>query len=91
MKKYAAAFAVLCAGCASQTGVIDTGSGTYMAAKQAATGFPGLGNLKAELVQEAMAHCKARGKDLQLTNTTETQPPYILGNYPRVEIQFSCK
>jgi hypothetical protein len=40
------------AGVASQTGVVPNGQGGYLIAKQAATGFPGLGNLKAEAMGE---------------------------------------
>lgn len=78
------------AGCASNTGVVSGGQGSYSLAKQAATGFPGLGNLKAEAVSEGNQYCLAQGQDFALTNATETQPPYILGNYPRAEIEFRC-
>jgi hypothetical protein len=78
------------AGCASQTGVVPNGAGGYMIAKQQATGFPGLGNLKAEAMQEASDYCVSRGREFVLTNETETQPPYVLGNYPRAEIVFQC-
>jgi len=27
---------------------------------------------------------------MQTINTYETNPPYVFGNYPRVEIQFMC-
>lgn len=84
------AFSVFAAGCASHTGVVSVGKDTYMIAKQQGTGFPGLGNMKAELIQEAAAYCSAQNKQSQLLSTQETQPPYILGNYPRSEIQFSC-
>ena len=66
------------------------GKDTYMIAKQQATGFPGLGNMKAEIIGEASRHCVGLGKELQVVSTQETQPPYILGNYPRSEIQFMC-
>jgi len=81
---------VLVAGCASQTGVVPNGQGGYMIAKQAATGFPGLGNLKAEALQEANQYCVSKGAELFITNSKETQPPYVLGNYPRAEIEFRC-
>jgi hypothetical protein len=77
-------------GCASHTGVVAMGNGTYMIAKQQATGFPGLGNMKAEIINEANAHCASIGKQMRLLEVKETQPPYILGNYPRSEIQFTC-
>ena len=61
-----------------------------MISKQAATGFPGPGTLKADVMQEAAAYCGGQGRDFVLTNVTETQPPYLLGNYPRAEINFRC-
>ena len=66
------------------------GKDTYMIAKQQATGFPGLGNMKAEIIAEGVQYCADLGKEFQLISTQETQPPYILGNYPRSEIQFMC-
>lgn len=90
------AFAVcflLMASCAANTGVVPNGSGSYVVAKQAATGFPGLGNLKAEALEEANHYCASlpgSGHHLFVTRSTETQPPYVLGNYPRAEIEFRC-
>ena len=76
--------------CASHTGVVSMGKDTYMISKQQATGFPGLGNMKAEIIAEGSRHCAALGKEFQIVSTQETQPPYVLGNYPRSEIQFMC-
>jgi len=92
MKKATGIAVVLVAltACASHTGVVSMGRDTYMIAKQQATGFPGLGNMKAEIIGEASTHCAGLGKELQVVSTQETQPPYILGNYPRSEIQFMC-
>ncbi len=81
---------LLMSACASHTGVVSMGQDTFMIAKQQATGFPGLGNMKAEIIAEAAQHCAALGKELQIVSTQETQPPYVLGNYPRSEIQFMC-
>jgi hypothetical protein len=76
--------------CASHTGVVALGNDRFMLAKQQATGFPGLGNMKAEIIQEGTQHCASLGKQFELVSAQETQPPYILGNYPRSEIQFRC-
>jgi hypothetical protein len=81
---------LMVAGCASQTGVVPNGQGGYLIAKQAATGLPGLGNLKAEAMVEANQYCQSQGREFLLTSETETQPPYLLGNYPRAEIGFQC-
>lgn len=81
---------ILFNGCASHTGVIPVGSDTYMIAKQQATGFPGLGNLRSEIINEGTQFCLRQEKDFKLVGVEETQPPYILGNYPRSEIHFKC-
>ena len=77
-------------GCASHTGVVSMGKDTFMIAKQQATGFPGLGNMKAEIIVEGSSYCRAQNKEFQIISTNESQPPYILGNYPRSEISFMC-
>lgn len=86
-----AALFLAIAACASHSGVVPTGQGGYMISKQAATGFPGLGNMKAEALQEAGAYCSGQGRGLVVTNASETQPPYAVGNYPRVEVHFRCE
>lgn len=90
MKPYAIALITLLAGCASHSGIVPMSQGKFMITKQAATGFPGIGNLKAEVMQEAVSFCGAMDKDMSQVAYEETKPPYILGNYPRVELQFSC-
>lgn len=79
------------AACASNSGVVATGTDTYMVSRQAATGFSGLGKLKAEALREAGDFCQERGKTVELLKSTESEPPYVLGNYPRVEIEFTCR
>lgn len=83
-------FVSIVTGCASHTGVVPNGQGGYLIAKQAATGFPGLGNLKGEAMEEASQYCASQGREFVLTTVKETQPPYMLGNYPRAEIEFKC-
>lgn len=78
-------------GCASSTtGVISMGRDTYMISKEQGSGFSGLGSMKGEIITEAVQFCTKQGKEFQLTASKETQPPYILGNYPRSEIEFKC-
>ena len=76
--------------CAASSGVVPMGQGNFMVSKQAATGFPGLGTLKAEVIQEASTYCAGQGKALKVNSTEESRPPFVLGNYPRSEVQFSC-
>lgn len=82
--------AVILAGCASNSGITPNGRGGYLIDKQAATGFPGLGNLKADAMTEADAYCRGQGRQFALVSAKETAPPYVMGNYPRTEIEFNC-
>lgn len=90
MKPLFFASVLLLAGCASNSGVVPMGSDTFMLSRQAATGFSGAASLKAEALQEANQHCQAQKKELLVVSTNEAQPPFILGNYPRAEVQFKC-
>jgi hypothetical protein len=78
------------AGCAAHSGVVPIGQDTYMVSRQAATGFSGTGTLKAEAFREANDFCAGQGKAFQVVSTSESQPPYLLGNFPRAEVQFMC-
>lgn len=84
----AALFAVQ--GCAVNSGIVPAGEGVLFVSRQAATGFAGLGNLKSDALKEAMAHCGAQGRGLEVLGVKESQPPYILSNFPRVEVTFRC-
>ena len=77
-------------GCASNPGVASLGGDQYMISRQAASGFHGLGPLKVEAMREAGAHCVAIGKELNDATSSDSQPPYILGNFPRTEVIFTC-
>ena len=90
MKKLSIVVALLFTGCASNSGVVPIGKDTFMVSRQAATGFSGSGTLKAEAFQEASEYCQNIGKSLQVVNTYEAAPPYILANFPKAEIQFMC-
>jgi hypothetical protein len=83
MKNYLSIIlAVTVAGCASYSGIVATGQDSFMVSKQASTSFPGLGNLKADVVKYASRYCES--------NETESRPPFILGKYPRAELRFKC-
>lgn len=84
-----AAFATLTA-CASNTGTIAVGQNQFSIEKQQSTGAPGLGNLKAEVYSEANAFCSSQSGNLETVTYEQTDPPYILGNFPRVSLTFRC-
>jgi hypothetical protein len=90
MSKWWLGVVVLVGGCAANSGVVPIGQDTYMVSRQAATGFSGSGNLKAEAFQEANEFCVSQGKLIQVVSTSEARPPYVVGNFPKAEIQFMC-
>lgn len=79
---------LLFSGCASNSGVTPLEKDTYIVTRQAATGFSGTGTLKASAIKEAAAYCKSKGLELKIVAITESQPPYVLGNFPKAEVVF---
>lgn len=77
-------------GCAANSGIVQMGGNTYMVSRQAATGFTGIGTLKAEAMREAYSECSKTGKMVNVIETIDAKPPYILGNFPKTEIRFKC-
>ncbi|MDC4812429.1 hypothetical protein NQ815_01565 [Acinetobacter baumannii] len=49
---------LLIVGWAANSGIVPMGNNTYMVSRQAATGFSGMGALKAEAMKEAYQECK---------------------------------
>jgi hypothetical protein len=90
MKLIIAFALVLLVGCASNSGVVPMGNETYMVSRQAASGFSGMGTLKADAMREAYAQCQKTGKRVEVIETIDAKPPYILGNFPKTEIRFEC-
>ena len=80
----------LLGGCAANSGVVSLGADRFMVSRQAATGFSGLGTLKADALREAEQYCAKKGKAVYVLKTTESEPPYVLGNFPRAEVEFMC-
>jgi hypothetical protein len=66
------------------------GGDIYMVSRQAATGFTGMGTLKAEAIKEAYAQCQNSNKIVQVIETIDAKPPYVFGNFPKTEIRFKC-
>lgn len=83
--------AIFCASCASHSPIVQNGRGGYFVSKQAATGFPGIGDIESDLLAEANQYCGNQGKAMAVEQVDKTKPPYVLGNYPRVELHFACR
>ncbi|MHC6186174.1 hypothetical protein ACYU0V_08560 [Acinetobacter sp. X9] len=83
-------YSFLIVGCAANSGIVPMGNNTYMVSRQAATGFSGMGTLKADAMKEAYQECKKTNKSVSVLETIDTKPPYIFGNFPKTEIRFKC-
>jgi len=81
---------LLMAGCAENSGIVKLGTNSFMVSRRGATGWSPIESLKAQAITEAGAYCVQQGKSLQVTDTSQSHPPYLLGNFPRVDIQFTC-
>jgi hypothetical protein len=90
MKYSIISLVLILVGCAQNSGVIPMGGDIYMVSRQAATGFTGMGTLKAEAIKEAYAQCQNSNKIVQVIETIDAKPPYVFGNFPKTEIRFKC-
>ncbi len=57
---------------------------------QGATGFVSIQSVRYDAEQRATEFCDRNGKALKVLHETTSKPPYILGNFPRVELIFEC-
>jgi hypothetical protein len=82
---------VLISGCATTTtGPMPAGKNTYVMSRQEGAFPSGSEPLMAEALAEANIFCSNQDKEIKLINATENPGPYILGNYPKATITFSC-
>lgn len=70
----------------------DVEGDRYRVFHQASTGFSGTSGIRRTATQRASEFCRILGHDkIMLTVSEHTaSPPYILGNFPRIEIIFVC-
>jgi len=62
----------------------------YRVFHQAGTGFTPMSSVREYAEERANAFCGRQGKVMNATSEQATTPPYVLGNFPKVEIIFSC-
>ena len=79
------------AGCATTTtGPTPAGDNTYVMSRQEGAFPSGDEQLLAEVMEEANIFCYSQSKKLHLIDSRENPGPYILANYPKATITFSC-
>ena len=66
------------------------GATGYRVFQQGASGFVSVQSVRETAEQRANEFCGRKGKVMESISETTSTPPYILGNFPRVEIVFDC-
>ena len=77
-------------GCGTDTGVVKIGEDTFKIYKRAGTGFHGGTAIRARGISEAKEFCECQGKVFKKLSVEGSHPPYILGNFPKMTLEFMC-
>jgi hypothetical protein len=62
----------------------------YRIYHRAASGFVSIEAIRETAEKRATEFCEERGKAMKVVGEQISNPPYILGNFPRIEIIFAC-
>jgi hypothetical protein len=62
----------------------------YRVYEQGATGFVPMGSVRETAEKRAQDFCERHGKGMLVVGEQMSHPPYILGNFPRIEIVLAC-
>ena len=69
----------------------DTSGGEqYRVFHQGATGFVSVQSIRVSAEKRATEFCERKNKVVKTLSERTSKPPHILGNYPRIEIIFTC-
>ena len=63
---------------------------TYRASYQGGSGFVSISSVRATVEDMANKHCARHGGATRPIREIASRPPYVLGNFPRVEWLFQC-
>lgn len=61
----------------------------YRIFHQGSTGFVSVASIRESAMQRAEQFARSQGKSIVVLGERISQPPYILGNFPRIEIVFA--
>lgn len=65
-------------------------SSIYRIYQQGSTGWTSIGSLREEVEARAATFCARQGKGMVVLGERISHPPYLLGNFPRIEIVFAA-
>jgi len=63
---------------------------THRIFHQGATGFVPVSAVRSSAMDRVVEFCKFKAQEPYIIEETTSKPPHILGNFPRIEIVFSC-
>jgi hypothetical protein len=66
------------------------GAETFRVFIQGSSGFVPISSVREDAEQRATQFCERKDRAMESLIETTANPPYILGNYPRIEIVFDC-
>lgn len=69
---------------------VPSGADLYRVYQQGATGFLSIQSVRQTAERRAIEFCERQGKTMRVISEQISNPPYILGNFPRIEIVFAC-
>ena len=67
-----------------------SGAELYRVYQRGATGFVSIQDVRQTVEKRAVEFCERQGKTMRVVSEQLSNPPYILGNFPRIEIVFAC-
>ena len=82
--------AILTSCATTSTGIIAAGNNTYVISRQEGAFPTGNEPLLAQAIAEANVFCSNEKKEVKIIDTHERSGPFILGNYPKATVTFSC-
>jgi len=63
---------------------------THRIFHQGSTGFTSVESVRRSAMARVVEFCKLKGDEPYIVEETTSKPPHVLGNWPRIEIVFSC-
>ena len=66
------------------------GEEAYRVFQEGATAFVTLQSVRSRADEIATAHCDSKGKAMHRLVETAARPPFVIGNFARVELIFEC-
>ncbi len=82
--------AILTSCATTSTGPIAVGKNTYVISRQEGAFPTGNEPLLAEAISQANTFCSTQNKEVKIISEHERSGPFILGNFPRATVTFSC-